>query len=61
MINILDKTPKALQKELHAKLRAIFEAPDPRIARMLLNQVLDEYRDKAPKAMEILEEGFEVK
>jgi len=28
---------------------------------MLLNQVLDEYRDKAPKAMEILEEGFEVK
>lgn len=59
MRNILDKTPKALQKELHAKLRAIFEAPDPRTARMLLNQVLDEYRDKAPKAMEILEEGFE--
>jgi len=59
MRNILDKTPKALQKEIHAKLRAIFEAPDPRTARMLLNQVLDEYRDKAPKAMEILEEGFE--
>ncbi|MGB9808970.1 MAG: IS256 family transposase [Caldanaerobacter sp.] len=59
MRNILDKTPKALQKELHAKLRAIFEAPDPRTARMLLNQVLDEYRNKAPKAMEILEEGFE--
>ncbi|EIV99169.1 LOW QUALITY PROTEIN: transposase [Thermoanaerobacter siderophilus SR4] len=59
MRNILDKTPKALQKELHAKLRAIFEAPDPRTARMLLNQVLDEYRDKALKAMEILEEGFE--
>jgi len=59
MRNIFDKTPKALQKELHAKLRAIFEAPDPRTARMLLNQVLDEYRDKAPKAMEILEEGFE--
>jgi len=28
---------------------------------MLLNQVLDEYRDKAPKAMELLEEGLEVK
>ena len=38
---------------------AIFEAPDLRTARMLLNQVLDEYRDKALKAMEILEEGFE--
>ncbi|MCS3917251.1 transposase-like protein [Caldanaerobacter subterraneus subsp. tengcongensis MB4] len=40
-------------------MKAYFEAPDPRTARMLLNQVLDEYRDKAPKAMEILEEGFE--
>jgi transposase-like protein len=59
MRNILDKTPKTLQKELHGKLRAIFEAPDSKTARMLLNQVLDEYRDKAPKAMEILEEGFE--
>lgn len=59
MRNILDKSPKALQRELNAKLRAIFEAPEPRTARMLLNQVLDEYRDKAPKAMEILEEGFE--
>jgi len=44
-----------------SKLRAIFEAPVPRTAIMLLNQVLDEYRDKAFKAMEILEEGFEVK
>ena len=44
-----------------SKLRAVFEAPDPRTARMLLNQVLDEYRNKAFKAMEILEEGFEVK
>lgn len=59
MRNILDKSSKALQRELHAKLRAIFETPDPSAARMLLNQVLDEYRDKAPKAMEILEEGFE--
>ena len=59
MRNILDKTPKALQKELHAKLKTIFEAPDSKAARMLLNQVLDEYKDKASKAMEILEEGFE--
>ena len=44
MRNILDKIPKALQKEIPAKVRAIFEAPDAKTARMLLNQVLDEYR-----------------
>uniref|UniRef100_UPI001E389756 transposase n=1 Tax=Caldicellulosiruptor acetigenus TaxID=301953 RepID=UPI001E389756 len=48
-----------MQKELHAKIRAIFEAPDAKTARVLLNQVLEEYRNKAPKAMEVLEEGFE--
>lgn len=59
MRNILDKAPKALQKEIHAKVRAILEAPDAATARMLLNQVLDEYRTKAAKAMDVLEEGFE--
>jgi len=59
MRNILDKTPKALQKEIHTKVRAILEAPDAKTARMLLNQVLEEYRAKAPKAMDILESGFE--
>jgi transposase-like protein len=54
--NILDKTPKALQKEIHnTKVRAILEAPDAKTARMLLDQVLEEYRAKAPKAMDILE------
>ncbi|WP_234970240.1 transposase, partial [Carboxydothermus pertinax] len=41
------------------KVRAILEAPDSDTARMLLNQVLDEYRVKAAKAMDILESGFE--
>jgi transposase-like protein len=59
MRNILDKAPKALQKEIHAKVRAILDAPDTKTARMLLNQVLDEYRPKATKAMDVLEEGFE--
>lgn len=59
MRNILDKAPKALQKEIHAKVRAILDAPDAKTARMLLNQVLDEYRPKATKAMDVLEEGFE--
>jgi len=44
--NILDKTPKSLQKKIHTRIRAIFEALDAKTARMLLNQVLDEYRSK---------------
>jgi len=59
MRNILDKTPKGLQKEIHAKVRAIFEAPDVKTSRMLLREVLDEYQTKAPKAMDVLECGFE--
>ena len=59
MRNILDKTPKRLQKEIHAKVKAIFEAPDTKTARMLLNEVLEEYRAKALKAMNVLECGFE--
>ncbi len=59
MRNILDKTPKQLQKEVHSKVRAILEAPDSKTARKLLNDVLEEYKEKAPKAMEVLEEGFE--
>jgi transposase-like protein len=41
------------------KVRAILETPDVKSARVLLTQVLEEYRNKAPKAMEVLEEGFE--
>jgi len=59
MRNILDKTPKQLQKEIHGKVRAILEAPDLETARMLLKEVLEEYKEKAPKTMDILEEGFE--
>lgn len=59
MRNILDKTPKQLQKEVHGKVRAILEAPDSKTARMLLNEVLEKYKGKASRAMEVLEEGFE--
>ncbi len=50
---------KALQKEIHAKVRAVLEAPDTDTARMLLNQVLDDYRTKAAETMDIVEDGFE--
>ena len=56
--NILDVTPKALQDEIHSKVRGIFEAADLSIARLLLNQTLDGYSVKASQAMMVLESGF---
>ncbi len=58
MKNILAVTPKALQDEIHSKVRGIFEAADLSTARLLLNQTLDEYSVKASQAMMVLESGF---
>ena len=57
--NILDSCPKALQGELKARLRLLFDAPDLVTARKLLNDVLADFAEKAPKAMRCLESGFD--
>lgn len=59
MRNILDASPKSLKEEIHAHVRAIMEAPDPETARMLLDQTLAVYSEKAAKAMRTLEAGFD--
>ncbi|MBO8173273.1 MAG: IS256 family transposase [Bacillaceae bacterium] len=59
MRNILDATPKALKEEIHTRVRAVFDAPDMKTARLLLEDVLAEYEEKASKAMNILETGFD--
>jgi len=59
MRNILDATPKALQDEVYVHVRAILEAPEPGAARLLLDQTLSKWDEKAPKAMRILEAGFD--
>lgn len=57
--NILDACPKALQGELRGRLRLIFDAPDLETARQLKAEVVQQYADRAPKAVERLEEGFD--
>ena len=57
--NILDSCPKNMQKDLKSYLRAIFEAPDISTARHMLNLTLEVFSGKAPRAMEILEDGFD--
>jgi putative transposase len=59
MRNILDASPKGLKEEIYAHVRAIMEAPDPNTARMLLNQTLGAFGQKAEKAMRTLEAGFD--
>jgi len=57
--NILDACPKALRPELKARLRLVFDAPDITTARRLLDDLLSDYQDSAPRAIERLEEGFD--
>ncbi|WP_374717690.1 IS256 family transposase [Neobacillus sp.] len=59
MRNVLDASPKALKDEIHTHVRAILEVPNPEAARLLLQQTLAAYEDKAAKAMRILEAGFD--
>ncbi len=59
MRNLLDVTPKTLQEEVYKRVRAILDAPDMRTARMLKNDFVEEFADKAPKAVQVLEDGFE--
>jgi hypothetical protein len=45
--------------ELHGHLRSIFEAPNLKSARSLLHTTIDSFAAQAPKAVDILEQGFD--
>jgi putative transposase len=57
--DILDATPKSLRQDVHEYLRALFEAPDLATARTLLQQLVTTYAARAPKAISVLEAGFD--
>jgi putative transposase len=57
--NIIDATPKSMKEEVNSHVKSIFTAPDQKTARTLLNQALEQFEEKASKAMSILEVGFE--
>jgi len=54
-----DATQNSLKDEVHSHVQAILEAPNEETARMLLCKTTSFYEDKAPKAMSILEAGFD--
>ena len=57
--NVSDATPKALQDDLHRRVRAIFEAPDVQTARVLLARFSADFAQQAPAAVATLERGFD--
>src|SRR5262249_54136935 len=46
--NVSDATPKALQEQVHRRVRAIFDAPDSATARVLLEKVCADYAQRGP-------------
>jgi putative transposase len=57
--NISSAAPNAVQEELHARVKTIFDAPDLSTARTLLAQVVADYEQQAPTAVATLERGFD--
>lgn len=57
--NILLQTPKKEQVGLQSELREMFHAKTMKEARKRRDEILADYKGVAPKAMEILDEGFE--
>jgi putative transposase len=57
--NISSAAPKTVQEDLHARVRAIFDAPNLETARMLLAKVMADFEAQAPTAVAILDRGFD--
>ena len=57
--NLLDAAPKSVTQELHGRLKSMLHAADIETGRQLEQQILADFAKKAPKAMVILESGFE--
>lgn len=57
--NILDKVPKKWQKGLSTELREMFTAKTIDDARKHRDEIINDYADVAPDAMEVLDLGFE--
>src|SRR5262245_58133897 len=57
--NVSAATPKALQEEVHRRVRAIFEAPDVHTAHLLLAKFSADHAQRAPAAVATLERGFD--
>ena len=56
--NMLDQTPKNLQPTMKEDLRELYEATDLESAMKIRDQLFVKYDQRAPKAMNLLDEAF---
>lgn len=57
--NICDAAPEVLHDEVHGRLRPIFAAPGLPTGRVLLERFISDFAGRAPKAVQVLDQGFE--
>ena len=57
--NVLDRTPKRLQPKIKESLRLMYDSPEIESARTMCNRIITQFEDKAPKAITVLESGFD--
>ena len=57
--NILDHAPKKYQADIHGKLLEMYNCETAEAARKKCDEIIEEYRDVAEKAMDCLEKGLE--
>lgn len=57
--NIIELTAPKYKEGLKVELRRMFQAKDREEATRLKDEIIKDYEDVAPKAMEILDKGFE--
>ena len=57
--NIIDHTPKSLQSEIKEDIKNLYAAVDLESARKYRDVIFTKYETKAPKAVAILDEGFD--
>ena len=57
--NVLDVCPKKLKPELHEALRSMYGADDYKTAVLIRDHIDGRFLESDPKAVEMLEEGFE--
>jgi len=56
--NLLDKVPSKAKKEVHGRLKDLYNSPDLKEAYSRRDVLLDYLEQTAPHAVEILDEGF---
>ena len=57
--NVLDACPNKLMPEMKEALRSLYEANDYKTAVIIRDRIAEQFLKSAPKAVKVLEEGFE--